>query len=72
MQKAKTRGRGRPPKSGRAMMSPITVRFPEPMMCEIEAIAALRAMEQPDKGQIIRELIAEALSARAKTGAGKK
>jgi hypothetical protein len=48
------------------MMLPITVRFPEPMMREIEAIAASRPMEQPEKGQIVRELIAEALEARAK------
>jgi hypothetical protein len=48
------------------MMTPITIRFPEPMMREIEAIAAARSLEQPDKGQIVRELIAEALAARKK------
>lgn len=48
------------------MMVSLTVRFPEPMNAEIEAIQASRPMEQPDKGQVVRELIAEALEARAK------
>lgn len=48
------------------MMAPITVRFPEPMMRKIEEIVAARELEQPDKGQIVRELIAEALDAREK------
>lgn len=47
------------------MMVALTVRFPEPMNAEIEAIMASRPMEQPEKGQIVRELIAEALAARA-------
>lgn len=67
MSKNKTRGPGRPPKTGdKAMMISLTVRFPEPMNAEIEAIQASRPMEQPDKGQVVRELIAEALEARAK------
>lgn len=47
------------------MMEPITVRFPAPMMREIEAIQAGR-MDAPEKGQVVRELIAEALQARSK------
>ena len=47
------------------MMRPIPVRFPEVMIAEIEAIMAAR-MDQPDKGAVIRELVAEALIARAK------
>ncbi len=67
MVKASVRGRGRPPIAGdKAMMSPITVRFPAPMMREIDAIMVSRPLEQPDKGQIVRELIAEALAARMK------
>lgn len=54
---------GRPPKQGEAFLSPITVRFPRPMMEAIEAIMVDR-MDQPDKGQVIRELVAEALAAR--------
>jgi len=50
------------------MMVALTVRFPEPMNAEIEAIMASRPMEQPEKGQVVRELIAEALEARAKGG----
>ena len=47
------------------MMRPIPVRFPEAMIAEIEAIMAAR-MDQPDKGAVIRELVAEALVARKK------
>ncbi|MBA2126731.1 hypothetical protein DLM45_10955 [Hyphomicrobium methylovorum] len=66
MKQTGSRGRGRPPKvGGKAMLRPITVRFPEPMMRAIEEIVASRPMEQPEKGQIVRELIAEALAARA-------
>lgn len=56
---------GRPPKSEDAMMAPITVRFPKPMMEEIERIMGER-MDQPDKGQVIRELVAEGISKRFK------
>lgn len=56
------RGRGRPPLEERAMMLPITVRFPEAMAREIEAIQAER-IDQPDKGQVIRELVARGLEA---------
>lgn len=43
------------------MMEPITVRFPPQMMREIEEIQAAR-MDAPDKGQVVRELIAAALA----------
>jgi hypothetical protein len=52
--------RGRPPKGAEAMLAPVTVRFPVPMMREIEAIQASR-MDAPDKGQVIRELVAKGL-----------
>jgi hypothetical protein len=52
--------RGRPPKGAEAMLAPITVRFPAAMMREIEAIQSER-MDEPDKGQVIRELVAKAL-----------
>lgn len=44
------------------MLAPITIRLPEPMMQRIEALQAGR-MDQPDKSQIIRELLAKALEA---------
>lgn len=44
------------------MMVPITVRFPEAMARAIEAVQAERA-DQPDKGQVIRELVAKGLEA---------
>lgn len=44
------------------MLAPVTVRFPAPMMREIEAIQASR-MDAPDKGQVIRELVARGLEA---------
>ena len=58
-----TRGRGRPPKDRTAMLEPITIRFPPAMMAEIDTIIAER-LDAPEKGAIIRELIAEALVAR--------
>ena len=45
-------------------MTPIPVRFPDEMIEAIEAIQAER-MDRPEKAAIIRELVAEALSARA-------
>lgn len=42
------------------MLSPITVRFPLAMMREIESIQQTR-MDGPDKGQVIRELVAKGL-----------
>jgi len=60
MKKAK---RGRPPKGAEAMLAPVTVRFPLAMMREIEAVQASR-MDEPDKGQVIRELVAAGLQKR--------
>jgi hypothetical protein len=65
MTQGKKRGPGRPPLDGKALMRPIPVRFPEAMIEAIDAIRAAR-MDAPDKGQVIRELVAEALAARAK------
>ena len=56
---------GRPPKGDEVMLNPITVRFPAPMMAAIEKLQTER-MDAPDKGQIIRELVAEALQAKVK------
>jgi Arc/MetJ-type ribon-helix-helix transcriptional regulator len=61
------RGPGRPPKEGKAMMTPIPVRFPEEMIEAIEAIQAKR-MDRPEKSAVIRELVAEALTARKRKG----
>ena len=54
---------GRPPKHESAMFDAITVRFPKPMMAEIEEIMSER-MDQPDKGQVIRELVVAGLAKR--------
>jgi hypothetical protein len=48
------------------MMEPITVRFPPAMMREIEEIQTSR-MDAPDKGQVVRELLAAALSERKRS-----
>lgn len=45
------------------MSHALTIRFPEAMMTEIERLMATR-MDAPDKGAIVRELVAEALQAR--------
>ena len=62
-QTQKRHGRGRPAAYGRAMLSPMTVRLTAEMHAAIEAIAAERA-DGADKGQVLRELLAEALAAR--------
>lgn len=54
---------GRPPLGDRSMSHALTIRFPEAMMTEIERLMATR-MDAPDKGAIVRELVAEALQAR--------
>jgi hypothetical protein len=56
---------GRPPKYGDALMTPITIRLPAPMMVAIESIQAGR-MDAPDKSGVIRELLAEAIGQRVK------
>jgi cold shock CspA family protein len=45
------------------MLAPITIRFPLAMMREIEAIQKSR-MDEPDKGQVVRELVAAGLQKR--------
>ncbi len=70
-QQPKKRGRGRPPLGDKAMATPIPVRFPGPMMEQIDAIRAER-MDAPDKGQIIRELVALGLVAYAKRRTGER
>lgn len=67
MKKTAKHAGGRPPLGDKAMLQPVTVRFPVAMMDEIEAIQAAR-MDQPDKGQVIRELVALALEMRRKRG----
>lgn len=47
------------------MTEALTVRFPSPLMREIEAEQA-RDITGPDKGMMVRQLVAEALAARAK------
>ena len=65
MSKSEPRRMGRPPKGDEAMLSPITIRFPRAMLEAISAIQASR-MDEPERGQVVRELVAEALQARAK------
>lgn len=55
--------RGRPAKSGKPLLAPVMVRFPQAMIDAIDDVAASR-LDQPDRSSVIRELIAEALEAR--------
>ncbi len=48
------------------MFSPITIRLSEQMHREIDAIVEAEAMAGLDKSTVIRQLLADALSARAK------
>jgi hypothetical protein len=56
------RQRGRPP-AGDASMHQIALRLPKPMLAAIDEIVSGR-LDQPDRSAIIRELLAEALTAR--------
>lgn len=56
------RSPGRPPKDQKSMLQPMTIRFPRAMMDEIEALRAKR-LDEPDKGQMVRELVAEGIKA---------
>lgn len=63
MSKQAKRGPGRPPKGDESMVQ-LAIRFPRRM---IEAIDAGRTgrLDESDRATIIRELVAEALDARA-------
>ncbi len=60
--------RGRPSLGERPMMAVHSIRLPDAMRQEIDAIAASR-LDQPDVAQIVRELLAEALAARKRRAA---
>lgn len=49
-------------------MTPRTIRLPRVLLEEIEAIQRSRQMDQPEFGQIVRELLAEAVHARKARG----
>ena len=49
------------------MRTPLAIRLPEPMVAQIDAIAAER-LDQPDRSTVIRELLVEALEARMAKG----
>jgi len=54
----------RPRVNGTAPLGrPLALRFPGPMLREIDGIATSR-LDQPDRSTVIRELLAEALVAR--------
>ena len=57
------RQRGRPP-VGATSMHQIALRLPKPMLAVIDQIVSGR-LDQPERSAIIRELLAEALTARA-------
>lgn len=59
---------GRPPLGMEALMTPRTIRLPRVLLEEIEAIQRSRQMDQPEFGQIVRELLAEAVHARKARG----
>ncbi len=56
---------GRPPKHDEAMLEAFTLRLPPVMASYISEVSSER-MDAPDKAQVIRELLAEALEARRK------
>lgn len=62
MTQATKRSRGRSPKDNVVMLEPITIRLPEPMVRQLEAIQAKR-LDAPDKSTLIRELLAKAIKA---------
>jgi metal-responsive CopG/Arc/MetJ family transcriptional regulator len=49
------------------MRTSVALRVPDAMLKAIDAITAGR-MDRPDRSAVIRELVAEALAARAKKG----
>lgn len=55
--------RGRPALGDENLMSPITLRFPPDMMAEIDVIHG-RDGAGRSKGQVVRDLVKEALIAR--------
>jgi len=69
--KVAKRPRGRPPQGWKALMTPVMIRFPHEMMTEIDAQIAGR-LDRPGRSGVIRELIAEALAARAAKAKGRR
>ena len=69
MTKAKTRPVGRP-RVGKDVMGLIAIRMPEDMLEAVDKIIADR-YGQGDRSTVIRELVAEALHARATPRRGK-
>lgn len=53
------------------MMPPITIRIPRPMMEAIEAEQEAAAFRGAGKGDVIRELLEEALRSRRAKGRGR-
>lgn len=53
------------------MMTPVMIRFPHELMAAIDAQIAGR-LDRPDRSGVIRELIAEALQARAEKAKGRR
>jgi metal-responsive CopG/Arc/MetJ family transcriptional regulator len=51
------------------MLSPVMIRFPQSMLDDVDAIRSARR-DMPDRSSVIRELLAEALDARAKSKRG--
>jgi hypothetical protein len=56
---------GRPAKPAADRMGQVAVRFPPDMVAAIDRLRAGR-LDAPDRSTVIRELVAEALSARGK------
>jgi metal-responsive CopG/Arc/MetJ family transcriptional regulator len=52
-------------------MTPVMIRFPGELLAEIDAQIAGR-LDRPDRSGVIRELIAEALEARAAKAKGRR
>lgn len=62
-------GAGRPAKPESERLELVPIRFPRPMLDEVDAIRAAR-LDQPDRSAMIRALVAEALEARRAKGKG--
>jgi len=52
---------------GRPPLTPVALRFPEPMVEEIDSIAE-RRLDGANRSTVIRELLVEALAARKHAG----
>lgn len=63
----RTGAAGRPRKAAAQRLGQVAVRFPAGLLAEVDAVAGAR-LDKPDRSSIIRELVAEAITARKRKG----